>query len=269
MTSPVLRLQDRWGLVTGASGGIGRALAVGMAAHGAHVMVHHFDDPAGAAATASAVEALGRRAAVVQADVRDVSQIEAMYQAMDALGPLGFVVNNAGITGWNAALDVREELWDRVIDTNLKGTFFSCLAAARRMRGRGGAIVNVSTQVAALAVKNLSVYAISKAGINGMTRQLAVELAPEGVRLNALAPGPVLVERNLLDDPHYEQTWGGAIPLGRVAQPHDLVGAAVFLASDDSRYVTGQVLYIDGGWSAQGVVPAANVDRALARRRQE
>ena len=146
--------------------------------------------------------------------------------------------------------DPSEEIWDRVIDTNLKGTFFCSVEAARLMRaGGGGSIVNVSSVVAARGLRNLAAYAASKGGINALTIQLAVELAPDQIRVNAFAPGATNVQRNLDDDPSYRETWAPLIPLGRIAEPEDMVGPTVFLASEESSHVTGQLFYVDGGWT--------------------
>jgi NAD(P)-dependent dehydrogenase (short-subunit alcohol dehydrogenase family) len=260
-------LAGRKALVTGASGGIGRALAVALARAGADVAVHHFDDPVGGEETAATIRALGRQAFLIGADIRVVAQIEDMVAAVVTnLGGLDTLVNNAGITGWNDALDVSEALWDQVIDTNLKGTFFCSTAAARHMKAHGGgAIVNVSTIVSLTCMRNLSVYAASKAGINMMTRQLAFELAAHGIRVNAIAPGPILVPRTLADDPDYATNWGQTAPLGRVGVPEDLTGAVTFFASDQASWVTGQILAIDGGVTLPGRVPETSMDRGLAR----
>jgi NAD(P)-dependent dehydrogenase (short-subunit alcohol dehydrogenase family) len=131
----------------------------------------------------------------------------------------------------------------------------------------GGSIVNVSTNCAALGVKNLVAYATSKAGIHGLTRQLAVELAPWKIRVNTFAPGPTQVERNLRDDPDYDRSWGSMTPMNRTALPEEMVGAALFLASEESSYMTGQVFYVDGGWTAQGRIPEENLDQAMQRNR--
>jgi NAD(P)-dependent dehydrogenase (short-subunit alcohol dehydrogenase family) len=188
-----------------------------------------------------------------------------MFGRLDRLDVL---VNCAGITGWTPLLETDEEAFDRVVDTNLKGTFFCCVEAARLMRagGRGGSIVNVSSVVAARGMRNLSVYGASKGGIDALTRQLAVELAPDGIRVNAFAPGATNVERNLADDPAYLATWAPLIPLGRAAEPEDMVGPAVFLASDESAYVTGQHFFVDGGWTAVSPYPESYVDAATRLR---
>ena len=181
---------------------------------------------------------------------------------------LDVLVNNAGITGWTDLFEITEEKWDWVIGTNLKGTFFCSLEAARIMKAQGeGNIVNISTNCAALGVKHLVAYATSKAGIHGMTKQLAVELAPYKIRVNTFAPGPTNVDRNLRDDPDYRTTWGNMTPLKRTADAEEMIGPAIFLASQDSSYMTGQIFYVDGGWTVYGRVPEANADMALQKNR--
>jgi NAD(P)-dependent dehydrogenase (short-subunit alcohol dehydrogenase family) len=228
------RLLDQVVLVTGASKGIGRALALGCAREGAHVIVNYNTDAAGAQAVAAEIAALGRRALVVQADLGRVAQIERMFRRARKVFPrLDVLINNAGLTGWAGFFETTEEKWDVVLATNLKGTFFCSLAAARWMRETktAGRIVNVSTQCAELGVKNLVAYGTSKAGLHGLTKQLAIELAPLGIRVNTFAPGPVNVDRNLADDPDYRAVWGAMIPLGRTAETEEMVGPALFLAS--------------------------------------
>jgi glucose 1-dehydrogenase len=264
------RLFEKVVLVTGASKGIGAALALGCAREGADIIVNYHQDRAGAEATAAEVRALGRRALIVKADVGRVRDIDRMYaRAQKAFPRLDVLINNAGLTGWSELFDTSEAKWDLVLDTNLKGTFFCSLAAARWMRdtGTAGAIVNVSTNCAALGVKNLVAYATSKAGLHGLTKQLAIELAPLGIRVNTFAPGPVNVDRNLRDDPNYRRVWGSVVPLGRTADAEEMIGPAVFLASAESSYVTGQVFYADGGWSVQGKIPEANMAKAAKKNR--
>lgn len=264
-----MRLRNKTVLVTGASKGIGRAIALGVAREGADVIVNYNTDYAGAASAAEKIREMGRRATVLRADIGQVSEIAAMFSKIrEEFGRLDVLINNAGITGWTSLFEITEEKWDQVIDTNLKGTFFCSLEAARIMKeNTGGSIVNVSTNCAAMAVKHLVAYACSKGGIHAMTRQLAVELAPFHIRVNTFAPGPTNVERNLLDDPTYRTTWGEMVPLKRTAEPEEMVGPAVFLASDDSSYMTGQVFYVDGGWTAYGRVPEENAEKAMQRNR--
>lgn len=250
------RLAGKVALVTGAGRGIGRALAVGLAGEGAVVHLVDLDDPGDVLAE---LPEAGRGLATT-CDVSDVAQIRSTFSRLDRLDVL---VNCAGVTGWMDAVDPSEETWERVVGTNLKGTFFCSIEAARLMRrgGGGGSIVNVSSVLAARGMPNAAAYAASKGGINALTVQLAVELAPDRIRVNAFAPGATNVERNLVDDPSYLEAWAPVIPLGRVAEPEEMVGPAVFLASDDSAQVTGQLFSVDGGWTSTGNFPAGYVDR--------
>jgi NAD(P)-dependent dehydrogenase (short-subunit alcohol dehydrogenase family) len=248
-------------VITGAASGIGRALALGFAAEGALVHANDLDDPGALLAELPAE----RRGLPLRGDVSDVAQVRELFSQLDRLDVL---VNCAGVVAWSGALEPDEEAWDRVVDTNLKGTFFcSAEAVPLLRRSGGGSIVNVSTVVAARGFRNTSAYAASKGGINALTMQLAVELGPYGIRVNAFAPGATNVARNLADDPDYMEKWAPLIPLGRAAEPEDMVGPAVFLASDDSAYVTGQLFYVDGGWTSTGRYPESYVDAAARKER--
>jgi glucose 1-dehydrogenase len=249
------RLEGKAALVTGADRGIGRALAFGLAAEGAVVNLVDLDDPVD---TLALLPPAGRGLAL-RCDVSDVAQIRTAFSSIERLDVL---VNCAGVTGWMDSVDPSEETWDRVIATNLKGTFFCSIEAVRLMReAGGGSIVNVSSVLAVRGMPNSAAYAASKGGINALTVQLAMELAPHRIRVNAFAPGATNVERNLLDDPSYLEAWAPLIPLGRVAEPEDMVGPTVFLASDESAQVTGQLFIVDGGWTSSGEFPKSYVDR--------
>jgi NAD(P)-dependent dehydrogenase (short-subunit alcohol dehydrogenase family) len=254
------RLEGKVALVTGASRGIGRALALGLAAEGAVVHVNDLEEPADVLAELPE----DRRGRALAFDVSSPAEIAEGFRSLERLDVL---VNCAGITGWIDLGDPSEETWDRVIDTNLKGTFFCSVAAARLMRLAGaGSIVNVSSVVGARGMRNLAAYGASKGGVNALTIHLAVELAPDLIRVNAFAPGATNVQRNLDDDPSYRETWSPLIPLGRIAEPEDMVGPTVFLASEESSHVTGQLFFVDGGWTAVGKYPESYVD--LAERQQ-
>jgi NAD(P)-dependent dehydrogenase (short-subunit alcohol dehydrogenase family) len=251
-----LVLKDKVILVTGASKGIGRALAVGLAADGASVAISFKTDELGAEKTRRIIEQQGRTVLAIQADLAERDQaMEMIEQVVRHFGRIDTLVNNAARTRFGPFEEVTEDDWLDVVNTNLKGTFFASTAAVRHMRKSGrGAIVNVSSCAASLMVPFHSVYTMSKGGIEALTRQLAVELAPE-VRVNCISPAPTSTERNQQYDPHYDENWGRVIPMRRVAQPEDMVGAVSFLASDRASYITGQVLQVDGGWTLKGHTP--------------
>ncbi len=246
-------LTGKVALVTGASRGIGAALAVGFAAAGADVAVsgrelERLSD------TCRLIEAAGRRAWPVAMDASSVASIEAgVASVLRHSGRIDLLVNNAGIEEVRPSLQVDEDLWDRIVDTNLKGAFFTARAVGQAMAaGRKGAILNVASLTSEVGVPTATPYGSSKSGLLGMTRALATEWAPLGIRVNAIGPGYF---RTALTDPFYaDRNWQQAmlakIPQGRFGQLDDLVGPAVFLCSDAARYVTGQCLYVDGGYLA-------------------
>ncbi len=249
------RLAGRVALVTGGSRGIGRAIALGFAAEGALVHVNHVDD------ASEVLARLGGESLELRYDVADRAQVAELFARLERLDVL---VNCAGITGFTPFADTTEDEFERVIDVNLKGTYF-CSQEAARLLPAGGAIVNVSSVVGSRAIRNMAVYGASKAGIEALTRHLAVELAPRGIRVNAFAPGSTNTERNLADDPEYATAWGPHIPLGRIGEPEEMVGPAVFLASDESSFVTGQCFSVDGGWTLVSPYPQDYVDAASGR----
>ena len=251
--NPSLSLDGRKALVTGASRGIGQALAIGLARAGADVAVSARE--AGALApTAEAVEAAGRKAAALALDVRDVAAARrGADAAAAALGGLDILVNNAGTEQVCDSLQVEEVLWDRIVDTNLKGAFFCAQAAARIMAaGQGGAVLNICSLTSEVGVPTAVPYGSSKSGLLGMTRALAAEWAPRGIRVNGIGPGYFRTELTevFYQDEAWQQAMLGKIPLRRFGRLDDLVGAAVFLCSDAASYITGQCLYIDGGYMA-------------------
>jgi 3-oxoacyl-[acyl-carrier protein] reductase len=260
-------LEDRTAVVTGASKGIGRALAIGLAEHGASVVVNYKNDRQGAEATCATIEAAGGRAIAVGADVGNRAEVrELIDAARGELGGLDVLVNNAGRTRFGPAQEVTEEDWNDVIDTNLRGAFFTTTAAVEAM-GEKGAVINISSCAARLMVAYHAVYTTSKGGLEAMTRQLALELAPR-IRVNAIAPAATSMERNWEYDPGFDRSWEEVTPMGRVAMPEDYIGALVFLASDASSFVTGEILHVDGGWTIKGDYPGmSDYDFDTDRRR--
>jgi len=249
-------LKDRIAIVTGASQGIGRAIALGLAQAGAHLVLAKY--PVGGMEEIQKVradiEALGRRAIVVPTDVSEVAQLNALMDRTKAeFGRIDILVNNASWTGTTPALEVTEEEYDKTMDASLKSVFFACQAAARIMLPQGGGrIINIGSNFGEVAFKKRSVYAAAKAGVHHLSRALSLEWAHDGVLVNVVAPCITETEsrKNILERPGYKE-WATKemLPRGRWAQPEDMVGAVLFLASPLSDMVVGHVLMVDGGWT--------------------
>jgi NAD(P)-dependent dehydrogenase (short-subunit alcohol dehydrogenase family) len=247
MSTHQFSLAGRKALVTGASRGIGRAIAEGLAGAGADVAIaaRNTSDLEGCA---KAISDLGRVSHMIYMDVSVVASCRrGVAEAVEKLGGLDILVNNAGVEQVCSSLDIEEDLWDRIIDTNLKGAFFTAQAAARSMKG--GAILNLCSLTSERGVPTAVPYGSSKTGLVGMTRALAVEWAPLGIRVNALEPGYF---RTALTEAFYQNSaWQQAmlanIPMQRFGELDDLVGASVFLCSDAARYITGICFPVDGG----------------------
>lgn len=246
-------LSGRTALVTGSSRGIGLALAEGLAGAGAVVILNgrHADAVEEAAA---GLRAEGAEVLVSVFDVADEAAVEAALEQIEQqAGPLDIVVNNAGINVRAPLTDLETDGWDAVLGVNVKGAMFVARAAARRMIPRHrGKIINTCSLLSERALAGCVSYGVSKAGIKALTKVLAVELAPHNIQVNGLGPGYYATEltRPLKENPEFDQWVRQRTPAGRWGELHELAGAAIFLASDASSFVTGQILYVDGGWLA-------------------
>ncbi len=253
-----MRLEGKRALVTGGSRSIGRGIALGLAREGADVAVGCRGSRAAAESAVREIEALGRRAVAVQGSTGSQADVERIVaEAHGFLGGLDILVNNAGVLKRTPLLEITEDEWDAILDVNLKGYFLVGQAAARRMieDGTPGAIVNVSSAGQAVAAPNLTHYCVSKAGVEMLTKQLALELAPHKIRVNAIAPGLIETDMNRADIARedFRKRRLARIPLGEIGVPDDLVAAVVYLASnDEARLVTGASLFIDAGQTIWG-----------------
>ena len=249
-----MRLKGRRSIVTGAGSGIGRAIAMGYAREGAAVVIADANQRS-ADETVQALRSNGHTAHAVQVDVRYREQVDHMMaHTLDSLGGLDIIVCAAGISPLTHFFDISEEEWDRVIDTNLKGLFLCGQAAARHMKDAGGgAIINITSQLSEVAQPKSAHYVASKGGAKMFTKGMVLDLTEYNIRINSLAPGLTNTAMTRLDTPEgraeHEQ-FMPHIPMGRVGQPEDMVGAAIYLASDESSYVTGATILVDGGYLA-------------------
>jgi NAD(P)-dependent dehydrogenase (short-subunit alcohol dehydrogenase family) len=243
-----LRLQNRVSLVTGAGRGIGRGIALRLAEDGSDVVVVDIlaDE---ARETAGLITQLGRRSLSIVADVsRGAAVSDMMAQAVGGFGDLHILVNNAGIFGSKPMLEVTEEDWDRLIAVNLKGPFLCSQTMARHFIDRGikGRIINIASVESAVAFPDSPHYSASKGGVAMLTKSMAFDLAPHGITVNAIGPGSTDTGRNYLN-PERRASYEAIIPLGRLATPRDVGHAVAFLASDEAAYITGHLLFVDGG----------------------
>lgn len=242
-------VQNKVAVVTGASRGIGRSIALALAEAGADVVVNYAGSEQAAREVASEIEKLGRKALVIQANVADSEQVaQLIQQTIEAFGRVDILVNNAGITRDNLLMRMKDDEWDDVIATNLKGVY-NCIKAVTRqmMKQRSGRIINISSVVAALGNAGQANYVAAKAGVIGLTKSVARELASRGITVNAVAPG--FIETDMTSKLGEEIQTGllNQIPLGRLGKPEDIAHIVRFLASDQSSYITGQTFHVDGG----------------------
>lgn len=255
MSLDLFKLDGRVALVTGGSKGLGASMAKGLAGAGADLIItsRHLDE---SQATADRLrDEYSRRTMALEMDVTDRRQVDAaVARAEKAFGRIDILVNNAGVNIRKPLIGLPDEDWHTVIDTNLHGVMYCARAVGKGMAERRyGRVINVSSTLGSVAYANRAAYASSKGAVTQLTRVLALEWAPYNITANALCPGPFLTEMNrpMLDDQEAYQAFLSHVPLGRFGDPDELAGAAVFLASDASSFVTGITLFVDGGWTAQ------------------
>lgn len=256
----IFDLTGQVALVTGGGSGFGEIISIAFGEYGCDVAVADINLES-ATRTSERVQAIGRRTVAIAADVREPKQVEAMVaQAVEKLGTVDILVNSAGIPQHDPAENTPLETWNRVIEINLRGTFLSCQAAARVMLQKGkGSIINFSSIGGVVGLgRGTNAFSASKGGVNALTKELALEWGRRGIRVNAIAPcqflTPALVE--VMKDPQFDEkrlneTWLANIPLGRIGQPEEIAGPALFLASEASAMVHGIVLPVDGGYLAR------------------
>lgn len=246
-----MSLEHKIALVTGSSSGIGQGIAVRLAQEGCDVCVNYFHDASGGEQTRQQISQLGRKAISVHADVGQAGDMRDLVQrCVNELGGLDIMVNNAGIEIKKPVVDITEQDWDLVINTNLKGVFFGMQEAARYMLEKGtGRIINISSIHEDATMPGNSPYCAAKGGLRMLMRTVAVELAPHGITVNNVAPGAVATPINLdtLSDKAKVAALQAAIPLGRIGTPQDVASVVAFLASDEAAYVTGSTYFVDGG----------------------
>ncbi|MEW5974372.1 MAG: 3-oxoacyl-ACP reductase family protein [Acidobacteriota bacterium] len=250
-------LKGKTALVTGASKGIGKGIALALAKRGCSIAVNYFTDLKGAEETAREIRGMGSQAHVVGADVSRSDQVQRMFQEVTTVfTKLDILVNNTGTQVWKPLLELEESEWDRVIDTNLKGVFLCTQQAGRRMKEQKfGRIINIGSGCNRVPFPKLVSYTASKGGIEMFTKVAAVELGPLGITVNCVSPGAIEIERTQQEAPDYAGTWGPLTPARRVGNPTDVASAVCFLASDEAEFITGQTLYVDGGLFTQGPWP--------------
>lgn len=246
-------LAGKVAIVTGAGTGIGVGISESLADAGAAVVVSYHSNGTGAEHVAAKLRERGGSVLVQRCDVRDYAQVQALMDAAVAtFGRIDILVNNSGITEPHSLLEMTPDEWDKTLNINLRGAFFCTQLAARQMikQGQGGRIINLSSVHGFAAVPNHAHYEASKGGINMLTKACAIELAPHNIQVNCIAPGAIEVERYFR--PGYDrEEWGKRIPAGRVGFPSDIGPLAVFLCTEGASYITGQIIWVDGGMTSR------------------
>jgi 3-oxoacyl-[acyl-carrier protein] reductase len=236
-------------LVTGASRGIGRAIALRLAKEGAAVVLNYAGNASAAEEVRQQIVSTGGRAMLAQADVSDAAAVEKMVKdAVEEFGQIDILVNNAGVTRDNLLMRMKEEDWDTVINTNLKGIFHCTkLISKLMMKKKSGRIVNMASVVGITGNAGQANYAAAKAGVIGFSKSIAKELASRGITVNMVAPGYIETDMTAVLPDKVREAMAGNIPLGRAGKPEDVADAVLFLVSDQASYITGQVIHVDGG----------------------
>ena len=242
-------LEGKTALVTGASRGIGKAIALRLAKEGANIAINFAGNVAAAEEVKAAIEADGGKAILVQADVSDSAAVDAMVKTVvDTFGGIDILVNNAGITRDGLLMRMKEEDWDAVLNTNLKSIFLCTKAVSKlMMKKRSGRIVNMSSVVGVNGNAGQANYSAAKAGAIGFTKSMAKELAGRGITVNAIAPGFIQTDMTAVLPEAVKESMAKSIPLGRLGAPEEIAGTVLFLVSDCASYITGQVINVDGG----------------------
>lgn len=259
-----VNLQGKSAVVTGAGTGIGRGIAIKLAACGARVAVHYNDSADGAKETVRLIEEAGGRALALRADLTSAAQgMRMIERAIEQFGGLDILVNNAGLSTEKPFFEVTEEIWDRTLNINLKSAYFCAQAAARQMaRQGGGKIIFIGSVHGELTSPTFGPYAASKGGLNMAVRQLALELAALKINVNCVAPGIVEVERYYKQFPWYNRDdIARNVPWGRVGFPEDVANMVAFLASEEADFVTGQIIYVDGGQMTKLSIYRADLEK--------
>ena len=244
------KLTGKVAVVSGASKGIGAAIAEKLAEHGAAVVVNYAKSADGAKAVVERIQSRGGKAKAVRADVSKAAEAKKLIaDSIAAFGRLDILVNNAGVYEFRPLPEIDEEHFDRIFDLNVKGLLFTTQAAVNSFDGKGGSVINISSLASQLAMPQSSVYSATKAAVDSVTRTLAAELGPRKILVNSILPGPVETEgtRAMAEWDNFQANVLPQTPLGRIGQPDDIANVALFLASDESGWITGQVIPVAGG----------------------
>jgi NAD(P)-dependent dehydrogenase (short-subunit alcohol dehydrogenase family) len=243
-----MKLENKVAIVTGSSSGIGKAIAEKFASEGSSVVFSDIND--------FDVSRFGDKAIFVKCDVSKSEEVESLVKVcLEKFGKVDVIVNNAGIGSLGDVLSMSDDVWHRTIEINLSGVFYGIRAAGKIMKEKGikGSIINMTSILGSVGFEGASAYCASKGGVGQLTRTSALELAPSGIRVNAIAPGFIKTNmtKGVQEDDKLSKLVNGMTPLGYMGEPDDIANAALYLASDDSKYVTGSILYVDGGWTAR------------------